>query len=291
MKLSHKTFSLLATVSLLILSSLSAVETDPVGYTTISGNAGGYVVTLPLAKTPVFNGAVNAEGTTVLSFDSTVPALNGAHYVQVMDGSLVGTIVDISSSDSSSVTLSTTLAVALGDSVTIREHTTVEDLGTNFTSGTSVTLYNSDGTTSSATWNDNFLGSFWSGDSTEPIYPGEGIVIISAGPFEIVNAGTVAVDPINFSATAGQVNIIGANSPSGADAASILGSLEGGTSVSVYTNGGSLNSPTSYTRAPAFLGGAWTPDLSEITTFGDDIALVVVPAADAAVTLPATTVN
>jgi hypothetical protein len=44
-------------------------------------------------------------------------------------------------------------------------------------------------------------------------------------------------------------------------------------------------------KGPAFLGGNWTPDLSEITTFGDDIALVVVPATDAAVTLPATSVN
>ena len=291
MNIPQKTLSLLAVAILLVSSSLSAVETDPVGYTTLSGNAGGYVVTLPLVNSPVFEGAVNAEGTTVLNFDSTVPTLTGANYVQVMDGSLVGTIVDIASSDSSSVTLSTTLAVASGDTVAIREHTTIEDLGTNFTSGTSVTLYNSDGTTSSATWNSNFLGSFWSGDSTESIYPGEGIVIISAGPFEIVNAGAVAVDPINFSATAGQVNIIGANSPSGADAAAILGSLEAGTSVSVYTNGGSLNSPTSYTKGPAFLGGNWTPDLSEITTFGDDIALVVVPATDAAVTLPATSVN
>ena len=285
------TFSAALLIAASSLSAQTAITTDPVGYTTISGDSGGYVVTLPLSKSSVFEGAVNAEGTTTLSFDSTVPALTGAHYVQVMDGALAGTIVDITSSDSSSVTLSTTLAVALGDSVAIREHTIIEDLGTNFTSGTSVTLYNSDGTTSSATWNSNFLGSFWSGDSTEPIYPGEGIVIISAGPFEIVNAGAVSVDPINFSATAGQVNIIGANSPSGADAASILGGLESGTSISVYTNGGSLNSPTSYTKGPAFLGGAWTPDLSEITTFGDDIALVVVPSADAAVTLPATTVN
>jgi hypothetical protein len=208
-----------------------------------------------------------------------------------MDGSLVGTIVDIASSDSNSVTLSTTLAVASGDKVAIREHTIIEDLGSNFTDGTSVTVYNSDGTTSTATWVNNFLGSFWGGDSTEAIYPGEGVVIISTGPFEVVNAGAVAVDPVNFSAASGRVNIIGANSPSGADASAILGSLEPGTSVSVYTNGGNLTSPTVYSRAPSFLGGAWSPDLSTLTTFGDDIAVVVIPTADAAVTLPATAVN
>ena len=291
MKIPQKTLSLLAAASLITLSSLSAVETDPVGYTTLSGDSGGYVVTLPLAKSPVFEGAVNAEGTTVLSFDSTVPSLPGANYVQGMDGSLVGSIVDIASSDSSSVTLSSSLPVAIGDVVAIREHTTIEDLGTNFTSGTSVTVYNSDGTTNSATYVSNFLGSFWGGDYTQPIYPGEGVVIISTGPFEIINAGAVAVDPVSFSAASGRVNIIGANSPSAADASAIFGSLAPGTSVSVYTNGGNLTAPTVYSRGPAFLGGAWSPDLSTLTSFGDDIAVVVIPTADAAVTLPATAVN
>ena len=291
MNIPQKTLSLLAVASLFFFSSLSAVETDPVGYTTISGNAGGYVVTLPLVNSPVFEGAVNAEGTTVLSFDSAVPTLTGANYVQVMSGTLVGTIADIASSDSSSVTLSTSLAVASGDVVSIREHTTIEDLGTTFTGGTSVTVYNSDGTTNSATYVSNFLGSFWGGDFTTPIYPGEGVVIISTGPFEIVNAGAVAVDPVSFSAASGRVNIIGANSPSSADANAIFGSLAPGTSVSVYTNGGNLTSPTVYSRGPTFLGGTWSPDLSTLTTFGDDIAVVVIPTADAAVTLPATAVN
>ncbi len=61
MNIPQKTLSLLAVATLLVSSSLSAVETDPVGYTTISGNAGGYVVTLPLVNSPVFEGAVNAQ--------------------------------------------------------------------------------------------------------------------------------------------------------------------------------------------------------------------------------------
>ena len=208
-----------------------------------------------------------------------------------MDGVLVGAVVDIVSSNTSSVTLSSSLSVASGVAISIRPHTTIEDLGTNFTSGTSVTVYNSDGTTNTATYISNFLGSFWDGDYTEAVYPGEGVVIISTGPFEIINAGAVAVDPVSFSAAAGRVNIIGANSPSAADADAIFGSLAPGTSVSVYTNGGSLTSPTTYSRSPAFLGGTWSPDLSTLTTLGDDIAVVVIPSEDAAVNLPATAVN
>ena len=291
MNKSHKYLSLLSVASFFVLSSLSAVQTDPVGYTTLTGDTGGYVVTLPLAKSAVFEGTVNAVGTTVLNFDSTVPTLAGANYVQVMDGVLVGAVVDIVSSDTSSVTLSSSLSVASGVAISIRPHTTIEDLGTNFTSGTSVTVYNSDGTTNTATYINNFLGSFWDGDYTEAVYPGEGVVIISTGPFEIINAGAVAVDPVSFSAAAGRVNIIGANSPSAADADAIFGSLAPGTSVSVYTNGGSLTSPTTYSRSPEFLGGTWSPDLATLTTLGDDIAVVVIPAEDAAVNLPATAVN
>ena len=291
MNILHKPLFSLSVAFLFTLSSLFAVQTDPVGYTTLSGNAGGYVVTLPLAKSAVFEGTVNAEGTTVLNFDSTVPTLTGANYVQVMDGALVGTVVDIVSSTTSSVTLSSSLSVASGVAISIRPHTTIEDLGTNFTGGTSVTVYNSDGTTNSATYVSNFLGSFWDGDYTEAIYPGEGVVIISTGPFEIINVGAVAVDPVMFSATAGRVNIIGANSPSAADANAIFGTLAPGTSVSVYTNGGSLTSPTTYSRSQAFLGGTWSPDLSTLTTLGDDIAVVVIPSEDAAVNLPATAVN
>jgi hypothetical protein len=287
----HKPLFLLSVASFFFLSSLSAVQTDPVGYTTLTGDTGGYVVTLPLAKSAVFEGTVNAVGTTVLNFDSTVPTLAGANYVQVMDGVLVGAVVDIVSSDTSSVTLSSSLSVASGVAISIRPHTTIEDLGTNFTSGTSVTVYNSDGTTNTATYINNFLGSFWDGDYTEAVYPGEGVVIISTGPFEIINAGAVAVDPVSFSAAAGRVNIIGANSPSAADADAIFGSLAPGTSVSVYTNGGSLTSPTTYSRSPEFLGGTWSPDLATLTTLGDDIAVVVIPAEDAAVNLPATAVN
>ena len=92
----HKPLFSLSVAFLFTLSSLSAVQTDPVGYTTLTGDTGGYVVTLPLAKSAVFEGTVNAVGTTVLNFDSTVPTLAGANYVQVMDGVLVGAVVDLS---------------------------------------------------------------------------------------------------------------------------------------------------------------------------------------------------
>ncbi len=290
MKTPIKTISLLASAALFTLTSLSAVETDPVGYVTISGTSGGYVVTTPLLKSAVFQGTVNSAGTTVLNFDSTVPTLVGTNYVQVMSGTLLGTVVDIVSSDNSSVVLDTTLPLAEGDSIVIRPHFLIEDLGTNFTDGTTVTLYNSDGSTSAALYQDNFLGTGWTGESTEAIYPGEGFVLISTGSFEIVNTGAVSVDPVIFSGSSGVVNIVGALSPNIVDAGALFEDLPFSSTVSVYDKGSTLTSPTVYTKQLEFLGGEWVPPLSEID-FGSDIAVVVIPAGDAPIPIPATAVN
>ena len=290
MKTPLKFSALLAGAAILTSSALSAATTDPVGYVTISGATGGYVVTTPLLKSTVFEGPVNATGTTVLSFDSTVPTLTGANYVQVMSGTLQGTVVDITSSDGSSVTLGSSLAVASGDVVAIRPHFLIEDLGTNFTDGTTVTLYDSDGSSKTGQYQDNFLGTGWIGDSTEPIYPGEGFVIISTGNFEIVNTGAVSVDPVLFSGSSGVVNVVGALNPNTVDATTLFGGLPSSSTISVYQKGSSLTSPTVYTRKPEFLGGDWEPALTGIE-FGSDVAVVVIPSGDYAIPIPATAVN
>jgi len=122
MKTPQKIISLLAGSALLAASFLNAATTDPVGYVTLSGASGGYIVTIPLVKSTVFEASVNADGTTTLSFDSTVPALTGQNYVQVMSGTLEGMVVDVTASDAGSVTLGTSLPVASGDVVAIRPH-------------------------------------------------------------------------------------------------------------------------------------------------------------------------
>jgi len=163
-------------------------------------------------------------------------------------------------------------------------------LGTNFTDGTTITLYDSDGTSKSGQYQDNFLGTGWIGDSTEAIYPGEGFVIISTGTFEIVNSGAVSVDPVLFSGSSGVVNLIGALSPNSVDPTILFDGLPGSSTISVYQNGGALSSPTVYTKSPDFLGGAWDPAISGID-FGGESAVVVIPSGDAAIPIPATVVG
>ncbi|MEO0509475.1 MAG: hypothetical protein AAF065_06425 [Verrucomicrobiota bacterium] len=240
-------------------------------------------------KNAVFSGSVSVDGTTVLSFDNTVPDLSGAHYVQVTSGALSGTIMDIVSSDSSTVTLETVLPIASGDIVLVRPHFLIEDLGTEFTSGSSVTLYNSDGTQAVSTYLNNFLGMGWDGEHTSPIYPGEGFVLISTGPFEIIYSGAVSVDPVLYYGSGGLVNIIGALSPNDVDATVLFDDLPGSSTISVYSNGSGLLNPTVYTKAPDFLGGAWNPDISLID-FGGDAAVVVIPSQDTPIPIPPTIV-
>lgn len=286
MKTPLKFSALLASAAILTSSALSAATTDPVGYVTISGNSGGYIITTPMLKSSVFQSETNAVGTDVLSFDSSVPSLTGAHFVQVMSGSLAGTIVDIVSTTSNSITLSSQLPVADGDMISVRPHFKIEDLGLDFTGGSSVTVYNSDGSRSTATYQDNFLGTGWFGESSAPIYPGEGFVLISTGEFNIVNTGEVSTNPVFYSGSAGVVNIVGALSPLGVNAADLFSNLPPQSTVSVYQKGTTLTNPTVYSKAPAFLGGQWSGDLSEIE-FGSDVAVVVIPSSDSPIPIPA----
>lgn len=290
MKISTKTFALLSTTALLSFSSLTAVTTDPVGYVTVSGGSGGYVIATPLLKNAVFSGVTNAAGGTTLSFDSSLPELDGDYFVQVTSGDLSGVVVDVVSSDSNSVTLSSELLVEAGDGISIRPHFLIEDLGTGFTGGSSVTVYNSDGTRSTATYQDNFLGTGWFGDSDSPIYPGEGFVLISTGDYSFVSVGEVSTKNIYYSGSAGVVNIVGALSPLGVDAADLFEDLPGQSTVSVYQKGSNLSNPEVYTKAPDFLGGEWSPSLSEID-FGADIAVVVIPSSDFPIPIPAVAID
>jgi hypothetical protein len=199
-------------------------------------------------------------------------------------------VVDVSASSGDTVTTASPISVSAGDTVAIRPHFVVSDLGDSFADGTSVTIYNSDGSPTTVSFRDNFLGTGWVGESDTPIYPGEGFVLNTPEPFSVTFMGAVSVDPILFSAAGGVTNLVGSVSPNAANAEQIFNSLPESSSISVYQQGGSLTSPTIYSKQPDFLGGGWTPALSEID-FDSSVAIVVVPGSDASVGLPAVEVN
>jgi len=71
MKTPIKTISLLASAALLSLSSLSAVETDPVGYKTVTIKGGGSLslVGVELLNTSEFTGEFTSVGASTVTVE------------------------------------------------------------------------------------------------------------------------------------------------------------------------------------------------------------------------------
>lgn len=259
---------------------------DPVGYVALEGDSGGYILSSPFLKNAIFSGSISPISTTVIESSSNIPTLADKSFVQVTSGTHKGVIVDVASVSGNFLTLATPLSLSLGDTIVIRPHFLIEDLGDAFVDGTSVTVYDSSGSSTTASYRDNFLGTGWLGDSDTPIYPGEGFVLNTPGALSVTITGDVSTEPVIFSASSGVTNLVGTLNPTGANAEEIFAPLPGSSSISVYEQGGSLTSPTVYSKAPDFLGGAWTPSLSQID-FGEAFATVVIPSADTAIELPA----
>ncbi|MDQ8208640.1 TIGR02597 family protein [Coraliomargarita sp. SDUM461003] len=115
MKSPIKTFSLLASATLLTISSLSAVSTDPVGYTTINVNSGADTkVGISLFQAPKFAGSPSGVTSGVVSFSEVVPDLTTLpHFLLVTsDNGLLGQWYEIVSNSGSSVTVSEDLEAA-----------------------------------------------------------------------------------------------------------------------------------------------------------------------------------
>lgn len=159
MKLSHKTFSLLAIVPLLILSSLSAVETDPVGYVSFQLSEGYTPIAITFTKPVQFTGKVSSSTANTLTLASA-PTLTGEnHYLEVVSSSasIVGERIDIASVSGSELsldvaathnTLSDASSFPVDTVISIREHYTIGDFGAiidgDVNSDTSFTLDGSD---------------------------------------------------------------------------------------------------------------------------------------------------
>ena len=144
MNIPQKTLSLLAVASLFTFSSLSAVETDPVGYVTqdvpAHGGTGSTLSlhSLPLKESKVFAGSTSDVTGAVLTvagtdFSTGYPDLsavdansNSLYYVETSDGLRV----DISSVGTSDITLVEDVEAAVADvtSIIIRKYWTLEDV-------------------------------------------------------------------------------------------------------------------------------------------------------------------
>ena len=114
MNIPQKTLSLLAIASLSTFSSLSAVETDPVGYLTFSAaDAADTKFGLPMEQAAILATSVVSvtSGTVSVSVDAS--AASYSHYLQFSDGALAGQWFQISASSATSITVAEDLE-ALG---------------------------------------------------------------------------------------------------------------------------------------------------------------------------------
>ena len=143
MNIPQKTLSLLAVASLFIFSSLSAVETDPVGYVTFT--AADSVDTkfgLPMERPAVLATSVDSvtSGTVSVSVDAS--AASDSHYLQFSDGALAGQWYQVSSSTATSITVAEdleTLGAATDDSFRVIPFWTLSTLfGTDFPVSTDI---------------------------------------------------------------------------------------------------------------------------------------------------------
>lgn len=114
MNIPQKNLSLLAVAALLSFSSLSAVETDPVGYLTFTAaDATDTKFGLPIEQAAVLATSVDSvvSGTITVSADAS--STSNAHYLQFSDGTLAGQWFQVSSSTAGSITVAENLE-ALG---------------------------------------------------------------------------------------------------------------------------------------------------------------------------------
>jgi uncharacterized protein (TIGR02597 family) len=152
-------FSRSALIALLSLPAFSASQaqeatatTEPVGYMTFNLPAGSDTrISTPLAKAPVFKGAVSSRSGFIIEFlNANLGSLTEKpHYLQVVNGDQAGMLFDISSNTSSSITLVdngvTPNGLSEGTQVTVIEYWTVgslfpaADRGVSFTASASTT--------------------------------------------------------------------------------------------------------------------------------------------------------
>ncbi|TVR50562.1 MAG: hypothetical protein EA425_09460, partial [Puniceicoccaceae bacterium] len=147
----------------------ASVTSTPVGYVKHTIPAGASIVSAPFVNATDFQGEVADANGTSITVEGTLPALNGPSYVEVVEGSMVGLIVDITGVDGSTLELANS-GVDQGNVVAVRAHTTLGTLfpGADFgVFADVVTLYRPDGS-ASYTWAGEDFGG-WVDDDFESV--------------------------------------------------------------------------------------------------------------------------
>lgn len=294
MKKPQHLLSLLAGAALLAASNLSAATTDPVGYVTKDFPAGASLISSPLQGETALQGAVDSVSGDVVGL-ANVPSLSEPHFLLVTSGAAKGNISTILSSDSTSVTVEEASQISdlsAGDTVKIIEHFTLGDLTTASNSSiddnSSVTVYNSDGsTTTYLAFADVWYDGAGNPSDSAIIFPGEGVVVSFQAPTSLTFAGNVNTQEINIPVTSGAVNLIGSESPSALSGENSLGAalatLPDNSTITVYSEDGSLSVQNTY----LLFGGDWydgTGNLTEIS-IAAPATIVVSPQSTQEVTL------
>jgi uncharacterized protein (TIGR02597 family) len=115
MKITLKTLSVLSGAAFFTLTSLSAVETDPVGYvTTTTPNGDDALIGLPLTQPPAFTGAASGVSGAVVSVTSTLvaDAYNNTHYLLATAGANAGQWSEVIDTNTNSITTSEIILAA-----------------------------------------------------------------------------------------------------------------------------------------------------------------------------------
>jgi uncharacterized protein (TIGR02597 family) len=137
MNIPQKTLSLLAIATLTTFSSLTAVETDPVGYLTFTAaDAADTKFGLPMEQAAVLSTSVDSVASGVVTVSVDASAASDSHYLQFSDGALVGQWFQVSTSSATSITVAEdleALGAAAGDIVRVIPFWTLSTLfGTDF---------------------------------------------------------------------------------------------------------------------------------------------------------------
>ncbi|NDV61767.1 hypothetical protein G0Q06_04825 [Puniceicoccales bacterium CK1056] len=201
MKLNNLTPIVLSAAALCAGSlSLSAATSGVVGATSITVPSGPTVMSIAYLKSVELQSAVASVTGADVDVGATVPVLTGPHYLHVLDGTDAGRVYDIDSYVGNVVTLTgAPVALTAGDTVAIRAHMTLDDLGASVPNFSTVTLLEPGGTPLVAT--KLFTG--WSTGGDTIIRPAEGFVINNGLAFTMTLSGAVSEDDVIYEAASG----------------------------------------------------------------------------------------
>ena len=209
------------------------VSTPIVGFSKVTAPAGTIVVVPSFVKPNLYQGTSTLSGQVFSCSSFTAGQLAPTtytdgrpnyptSYVEIVSGPYEGTVMDIQSNTTSSVTVTGAPTILNGQSVSIaiRRHITLDDLVVgasglqDYSDG--ATVFNSDGSSSIRYF---ASGSWVADDYSTPagqtvVYPGQGLTLSSAGASLILN-GNVKTTKTLVPLYAGVINLVGPGNPSG----------------------------------------------------------------------------